>query len=81
MSGITTLYMILEGKEACEQIQGYWIVELGSLQVLARLNLMKLSSLLADKKMYTESLMADAQALSKTMHFIGMTNDNHFQET
>ncbi len=31
---------------------------------------MKLSSLLADKKMYTESLMADAQALFQDNAFL-----------
>ena len=62
--------MILEGKKPANRYKDIGSLSWGSLQVLARLNLMKLSSLLADKKMYTESLMADAQALFQDSAFL-----------
>lgn len=67
------------GKEACEQIQGYWIIELGELTGFSKAESNEIKQFVSRQEdVYREPYGRRTGSFPRQCIFIGTTNDNHF---
>lgn len=68
-----------EGKEACEQLRGYWIIEVGELTGFNRAEMSDIKSFLSKQEdIYREPYARRTSIFPRQCVFFGTTNDNEF---
>lgn len=67
------------GKEACEQIQGYWIIELGELTGFSKAETNEIKQFISRQEdVYREPYGRRTASYPRQCVFIGTTNDSHY---